>query len=72
MAAILRRTTTKAAAELLLRPARCAGRLARFLGDGAAAAASHGSELGLTIFLLYLCDVCSVTLLCWLASSWMA
>ncbi|KAM0930525.1 hypothetical protein ACQ4PT_000899 [Festuca glaucescens] len=40
MAAILRRTTAKAAAELLPRPPRGAGWLARFLGDGASAA-SH-------------------------------
>ncbi|XP_047052131.1 probable UDP-3-O-acylglucosamine N-acyltransferase 2, mitochondrial [Lolium rigidum] len=40
MAAILRRTTAKAAAELLLRPPHGAGRLARFLGD-CASAASH-------------------------------
>jgi hypothetical protein len=46
MAAILRRTTAKAAAELLLRPPRGAVRLAWFLGDGTSAAASHGSELG--------------------------
>ncbi|KAM0930526.1 hypothetical protein ACQ4PT_000899 [Festuca glaucescens] len=42
MAAILRRTTAKAAAELLPRPPRGAGWLARFLGDGASAA-SHGN-----------------------------
>ncbi|KAM0899388.1 hypothetical protein ACQ4PT_021270 [Festuca glaucescens] len=40
MAAIIRRTTAKAAAELLLRPTHGAGRLARFLGDGASSA-SH-------------------------------
>uniref|UniRef100_A0ACD5YEQ1 Uncharacterized protein n=1 Tax=Avena sativa TaxID=4498 RepID=A0ACD5YEQ1_AVESA len=37
MAAILRITTPKAAAELLLRPSRFAVRLARFLGAGASA-----------------------------------